>query len=80
MAEEVKFSKEYYENIIKGIGEYITNHAEDYLHDFDSTRIMNIKMEVLISAGEVPTVSVKKEYFPTGVELWTNKKHKFKEK
>ena len=69
MAEETKFSKEYYKNIIEGIGEYISNHAEDYLHDFDSSRIMNLKMEVLISAGEVPIVSVKKEYFPTGVEL-----------
>lgn len=69
MAENVKFSKEYYKNIIKGIGEYITNHAEDYLHDFDSSRIMNLKMEVLISQSKVPTVSVKKEYFPTGIEL-----------
>lgn len=69
MAEKVKFSKEYYKNIIEGIGEYITNHAEDYLHDFDSSRIMNLKMEVSISPPEVPTVSVKKEYFPIGIEL-----------
>ena len=69
MVEEVKFSKEYYENIIKGIGEYISNHAGDYLHDFDSSRIMNLKMEVSISPCEVPTVSVQKEYFPTGIEL-----------
>ena len=69
MAEEVKFSKEYYKNMVKQIGEYISNHAEDYLHDFDSSRIKNLKMEILISAGEVPIVSVKKEYIPTGVEL-----------
>ena len=69
MAEKVEFSKEYYEKIVKQIGEYISNHAEDYLHDFDSSRIKNLKMEILISAGEVPIVSVKKEYFPTGVEL-----------
>lgn len=69
MAEKVKFSKEYYEKIVKQIGEYISNHAEDYLHDFDSSRIKNLKMEILISGGEVPIVSVKKEYIPTGVEL-----------
>lgn len=69
MAEKVEFSKEYYKNIIEGIVEYITNHAEDYLHDFDSSRIMNLKIEVSISPCEIPIVSVKKEYFPTGIEL-----------
>lgn len=69
MAEEVKFSKEYYKNIIKGIGEYIINHAEDYLHDFDSTRIMNLNMHINITPMEIPTVSVQKEYFPTDIEL-----------
>ena len=69
MAEKVNFSKEYYENMVKQIGEYISNHAGDYLHDFDSSRIMNLKMEVSISPCKVPTVLVKKEYFPIGVEL-----------
>lgn len=59
--------KEFYNQLIKKCGEYLKNHSEDYLQDFDTTNIAELEFIISIEPESVPAIELRKKYFPKEV-------------
>lgn len=61
------FGKEGIKKQVEEIGKHIIENAERIVDDMDYTHLRTIIIEGKITAGEIPTIEVKKEYIPENI-------------
>lgn len=61
------YGKEGIKKQVEEIGKHIIVNAERIVNDMDFTHLRTIIIEGKITAGEIPTIEVKKEYIPENI-------------
>lgn len=61
------FGKEDIKKQVEEIGKHIIENAERIVDDMDFTHLRTIIIEGKITAEEIPTIEVKKEYIPENI-------------
>lgn len=56
--------KQEYVNQIKAVGQHLIDNADDILFDFETEKIREINIVSNISPCEIPTIEIKKSYYP----------------